>query len=185
VDEPDVVKTDGDRIYAVARGRLFVIDARAPKLLGSLDLGEGSGHELLLRGHRLLVVLPPSLGRARSRCRWRALPLRPAPPWRPTSLPPRRRSSTWTWAILRPPKVRSTLTVDGDYVAARLNGAIARVVVSSSPDAVLEPQDARRVTGWLPRAVLAKAGGGPCAGRRTAAPCAARRPSPGWECSPS
>src|SRR4249919_90427 len=50
VDEPDVVKTDGQRIYAIAGGRLYIVDARSPRLLGSLTLGEGYGHELLLRG---------------------------------------------------------------------------------------------------------------------------------------
>src|SRR5213592_1633073 len=41
VDEPDIVKTDGRTIFAVAQGRLFAVDAEAaaPKVVGSLDLG--------------------------------------------------------------------------------------------------------------------------------------------------
>src|SRR5206468_1123123 len=35
IDEPDVVKTDGKRIYALSNGRLYVVDAKDPKILGS------------------------------------------------------------------------------------------------------------------------------------------------------
>src|SRR4051794_13737792 len=57
VDEPDIVKTDGKHIFALAGGRLNAVDARAatPKLLGSLAL-EGYGGDLLLRGKRALVI---------------------------------------------------------------------------------------------------------------------------------
>ncbi|HEY8377785.1 MAG TPA: beta-propeller domain-containing protein, partial [Nannocystis sp.] len=39
VDEPDIVKTDGERILALARGRLHFVDASgvSPVLRGSLD----------------------------------------------------------------------------------------------------------------------------------------------------
>jgi len=56
VDEPDIVKTDGRRVFAIADGRLLALDAGAgePKLVGSLDLAGGSGgHQLLLRGDRV------------------------------------------------------------------------------------------------------------------------------------
>ncbi|MDX6664241.1 MAG: hypothetical protein QOG68_447 [Solirubrobacteraceae bacterium] len=58
VDEPDVVKTDGRYIYAVANGVLHAIDTRGdtPKLVGTLKLDDGYGHELLLHGNRLLVL---------------------------------------------------------------------------------------------------------------------------------
>src|ERR687896_921176 len=55
VDEPDVVKTAGSRIFAVGSGRLHALDADGPRLLGSLDL-DGWGHELFLRGDRLLAI---------------------------------------------------------------------------------------------------------------------------------
>jgi hypothetical protein len=173
VDEPDVVKTDGDRIYAVAGSRLFVIDARAPKLLGSLALGDGYGHELLLRGHRLLVVSRQATVGPQP------VPVEGAPPTARASLAPIASQSTTKIADVdvgdpSAPKLRSSLTVDGDYVAARLNGAIARVVVSSSPLAILQPQDTTRVSGWLPRAVLAK--GGRRTVRRAANCRAVRRP---------
>src|SRR6476620_7914369 len=50
VDEPDVVKTDGTTLFAVANGVLHAVDARAPTpaLLDTLTLDAGWGHELLL-----------------------------------------------------------------------------------------------------------------------------------------
>ena len=48
VDEPDIVKTDGKRLYVMAASTLHVFDVRSgePKLVGSLTL-KGYGHELL------------------------------------------------------------------------------------------------------------------------------------------
>src|SRR5688572_9573337 len=55
VDEPGVVKTAGSRIFAIGGGRLHAVHPDGPRLLGSLEL-EGYGHELLLRGDRLLAI---------------------------------------------------------------------------------------------------------------------------------
>ncbi len=56
VDEPDVVKTDGERIFVVAQDRLFWIDASGtPEVVASLRL-DGWGQQLFLSGDRLLVM---------------------------------------------------------------------------------------------------------------------------------
>ena len=55
VDEPDIVKSAGGRIFAIAGGRLNAVDAGELKLLDSLEL-EGWGHQLLLSGKRVLVI---------------------------------------------------------------------------------------------------------------------------------
>ena len=182
VDEPDVVKTDGGRIYAVSGTKLHVIDARTPKLLGSLELGQGYGHELLLRGKRLLVV-------------WR--PVSPVTPQPVEGGPPSVRSaiapipSSRTTRIAEvdvsdaaAPRVRSTLTVDGDYVAARLNGDIARLVITSSPHVLVEPAAQGRVSGWLPRAVLSRRGRKTVRRASNCRAVAGRRRSRAWGCSP-
>ena len=59
VDEPDIAKTDGSTIFAIAHGKLQAVSAgSSPKLLGTLDLGDGGGYgaQLLLRGNRVIVV---------------------------------------------------------------------------------------------------------------------------------
>ena len=61
VDEPDIVKTDGNRILAVAQGQLHYVDVSGdqPQYLGSVDLvgesGSGWGQEIFIRGDRAMV----------------------------------------------------------------------------------------------------------------------------------
>ena len=61
VDEPDIIKTDGNRILAVAQGRLHYVDVSGdqPRYLGSVDLvGEsdsGWGQEIFIRDDRAMV----------------------------------------------------------------------------------------------------------------------------------
>src|SRR5829696_1372032 len=54
VDEPDIIKTDGRRIFAVTDRTLRVI-APGGGVTASLAL-DGFGHRLLIRGDRVLVV---------------------------------------------------------------------------------------------------------------------------------
>ena len=58
VDEPDLVKTNGETLFAVANGLLNAVDVGgdAPRLLDTLKLDSGWSHELLLHGDRLLVL---------------------------------------------------------------------------------------------------------------------------------
>lgn len=60
VDEPDTVKTDGTRLYAVVGDEMVVyVDLdTTPRQVGRMPLGEkgGSGHQLLLAGDRVLVL---------------------------------------------------------------------------------------------------------------------------------
>ena len=55
VDEPDVVKAAGGRIFAVAGGQLHAIDAAGPRLLGSL-CSRATRTSCRLHGKRLLVI---------------------------------------------------------------------------------------------------------------------------------
>ena len=61
VDEPDIIKTDGTRILAVAQGRLHYVDVSGdqPRYLGSVDLtsetSRGWGQEIFIRGDRAMV----------------------------------------------------------------------------------------------------------------------------------
>jgi uncharacterized secreted protein with C-terminal beta-propeller domain len=125
VDEPDIVKTDGARILAVAEGRLRYVDVSgpAPRLLGSLALEPGFDHQLLVHGDRALV-LSTGLG-------VEPLPLR-------ESLAPIGLTGTvLTEVDVSSPdalRIVRTLTVDGTYLSARLVSSTARVVLRSTPD---------------------------------------------------
>ena len=152
VDEPDIVKTDGTRIFAVAGQQLHAIDARAatPRLLGSLELPTYGG-ELLLRGNRLLVIS------------WAPGPVELPPSQSAQSAPdiayPYRIATLITQIDVSDPaamRIVKTETVDGSYVSARLNGPTARIVLTSPPAAIDydAPVLAERARGWLPRATF-------------------------------
>ena len=61
VDEPDIIKTDGNRILAVTLNRMHYVDVSGdqPRYRGSVDLTSGStwgwGQEIFIRGDRALV----------------------------------------------------------------------------------------------------------------------------------
>jgi beta propeller domain-containing protein len=135
VDEPDLVKSDGRRLFALANGSLHAIEVNhdTPVLAGSLTLA-GSPAELLVRGDRVLVI-----GSAAT-----ATP-QPGPPGvvADAAVPEDAggQQVQLTEVDVSDPmrmRVARTLTVAGVYVSARLTGATARVVLSSPPDL---PQD--------------------------------------------
>ncbi|MGH9001719.1 MAG: beta-propeller domain-containing protein, partial [Acidimicrobiia bacterium] len=134
VDEPDIVKTDGRRIFTVANGRLqaLVVEDGRHRLAGSLLLpGNGGDHELLLAGDRLLV---------RSST-WVAEAAKVAPGFAEGGValdmiaPGRNRTLLTLVDVSDPaaPTVVSTYEVDGHVLGARLVGDVARVVTSASP----------------------------------------------------
>ncbi len=57
IDEPDIVKTDGRTVFAIANGRLYAVDVTGatPRVVGSLDVG-GNPVDMLLTDGGLIVV---------------------------------------------------------------------------------------------------------------------------------
>ncbi|MFQ5967837.1 MAG: beta-propeller domain-containing protein [Acidimicrobiia bacterium] len=128
VDEPDFVKTDGNRILAIAQGRLHYIDVTGskPRLRGSLNLEQGWGQQMLLSGDRLLLmatlhsydIYPAAeIGIAPS----------PYPATPITLIQEVDLSDPEGMEVVR------TLRIDGAYLSARLVDDIARIVVRSVP----------------------------------------------------
>ena len=132
VDEPDMVKTDGSRLYVMTASRLHIFDLRSgePKLTGSLGL-RGFGHQILVSGDRVLALTTyyddP------------ALEPQPKPEARTATMPaywggePATRLFEIDVSDAAAPKLLNTLTVEGFYVSARLRDSVARVVVSTPP----------------------------------------------------
>jgi len=134
IDEPDVVKTDGRHVYVAADRTLRVIDVTgdAPRLVGSLTLGGGYAHQLLIRGTRALVLSTVSAPIAIDV----APELRPGTAKAAIAPTPGRSTVLLTEVDLTDPaapKVARTMTLDGDYVDARMVDGTVRVVVSSTP----------------------------------------------------
>jgi hypothetical protein len=121
VDEPDVIKTDGRRIFAVTDKTLRVLKPGGG-VTGTLAL-DGFDHRLMLRGDRILVIA--SQGASANS---------------PIGVPiaPRVAPLTSTTIVTEidvsgAPKVMRTMTIPGRFVDARQNGATARLVIDSVP----------------------------------------------------
>jgi uncharacterized secreted protein with C-terminal beta-propeller domain len=124
VDEPDLVKTNGRTLFAVANGKLNAVDVdgRRPRLLDSLKLDGVMSHELLLHGNRVLVLSRGGY--------W----IEPLPAVAARMGPYMPSESVLTEVDVSNPaalRVVRTLTLDGSYVAARLVGGAARIVTAS------------------------------------------------------
>jgi uncharacterized secreted protein with C-terminal beta-propeller domain len=127
-DEPDIVKTDGNRIVTVSQGTLRVVDAGTRRQTGKLDLG-GADVNLLLAGDKALVLVPGGYGRYR--VGKVASPIADGPQLLLVDL-------TGT------PRVLSTYSGEGILVDARQTGSTARVVLRSAPRITLpEPMTAK------------------------------------------
>ena len=185
VDEPDLVKTDGRHIFAIAGDALHAIDARAetPRLVGSLALGTASDGQLLRYGSRALIVSSTAV--------------RPPPAIREQA-PEQRAGVLLTEVDLSDPahmRVVRTQVVDGMYVSARLTGATARVVITAAPLALEVPPPDGPVTdeqlrgryarfvrragsvSWRPSSLTRRGRHGPVVRRAAVACSAIRRPA--------
>ncbi|HVE68231.1 MAG TPA: beta-propeller domain-containing protein [Solirubrobacteraceae bacterium] len=127
VDEPDIVKLDDRRMFSVVEGTLRAIDLTGdrPRVTARLAVA-GEDHELLLHGERL-IVLGQDWDDAET---VRMLEVDVSQP-----------------SVLR---VLRGITVPGSYLSARVNGAVARVVLSTDSPNVYSKEAIRRAR-WLPR----------------------------------
>ena len=107
VDEADLVKTDGRRIFVVSSGLLLVVDAASRQIEGSAQLAEGYAAEMLLDGDDLLVVMNAYEG--------------------PVTVVQRVQMDGYR------PRVMETLRIDGAYVSTRSIDGVARVVTRHDP----------------------------------------------------
>lgn len=140
VDEPDLVKTDGQRIVAVAGTSLHVIDASGgePVLVGSLELpDEAWGGRLLLDGDRALVLVDQPVYYAVDDVAVSDV-AGDVPPGRPGGEYQVPRAMILEVDLSDPahPAVVGTLSVEGAIVDARQVGSTARIVVRSTPDSL-------------------------------------------------
>ncbi|MER6825902.1 beta-propeller domain-containing protein [Streptosporangium sp. NPDC000563] len=122
VDEPDLVKTDGERVVVVNRGVLRVVDAATRKVTGTLRLVDAeqawAPADLLVSGDRALVLFSGG-----GIIPYGATAKRPASPGPRYVLVD----------LSEKPKVIGSLTPDGAHVDARMVGSTVRVVVRSQP----------------------------------------------------
>ena len=136
IDEPDVVKTDGRRIVVATQNQVQIVDVTGPEptLVAMIGLGEHWGSRLLLHGDRVFVfssrwdVIVPfehdADGALEVGGAW------PEPAWGPTTEVVEIDMAGSTPSIVR------RLSIEGDYVSARMTEDVVRIVTSSRPRAI-------------------------------------------------
>lgn len=124
VDEPDLVKTDGSRVFTVAEGRLQIIDAASRKAVHRLKLPEAFQNpaDLLVSGDRALLLSSGFRHTGRPLVRTDLLPS------------PGAGELNILYVDLAAPKVLGELDAEASLVDARQVGSVARLVLRTSPD---------------------------------------------------
>ncbi|MCP4085021.1 MAG: hypothetical protein GY745_08225 [Actinomycetia bacterium] len=126
VDEPDIVKTNGELIIALAQNRLHMVDAERAEHLGSVELVDGWGSQLFLAGDKVLAM----------RTQWGGFPM-PTDAATSRIAPEFETEHTVITSIdisdPSNPQVDGELHVDGMWVSARAVDGTARLVLRSSP----------------------------------------------------
>ena len=143
VDEPDIIKTDGRTVFSVSDAKLRAVDVTgaAPRLVGTLALDGAYGHQLLLRGDRLLVMSSSYGG----------MPMASDVIISASQVVISEIDVSDPAAL----KVRRTMTMEGALVDGRMTGGTARVVVSASPGAIRPAAVGRAsLRAFVPRTVL-------------------------------
>ena len=139
VDEADIVKTDGERIFVVSDNKLVVVSISDRSVIGSLDIGSelsdfggfaANSSELFIDGNNLILIyqswVDTSLGQAS--LGQDRLELNPTLS---------RSSNVPSTLIARidltesNPQIVDTLQIEGQYVSARSVGSVARVIVDN------------------------------------------------------
>ena len=127
IDEPDMVKTDGDRIVVLADGELIVVDVSGeePVETGRLAMGDIAAQGLFLSGDKALLF-----GSA-----WDHGPVPLGEPGVDTIAPV---SMTPTVQIVEvdiggDPEVVRKMTVDGMFISGRMVDDSVRLVLTSGP----------------------------------------------------
>ena len=129
VDEPDIVKTDGDRIVAVSGSTLFLVSVDGERLdvRGSLDLAFWT-QDLFLDGDRVIAIANGGFD---------PMPLiEESIEFDVGVIAPQTAVLTVTEidiSDLDDPELTRTLRIDGRYVSSRMVDGAVRLVVSSGP----------------------------------------------------
>ena len=174
VDEADIVKTDGERIYIVASGELVVVDVGSRSVVGSVAVPSGDRAELFLDGNDLLLINQGWFEGEGFDDEVVPLAVEDDAYYPGTS----RTTVTRITIDGDTPRILETLSTNGDYVSARAVDGTARIVIRSNPqhsfpfvypagengeeraqksnrDALLDSQ----LNDWLPRYTLGDADG--------------------------
>jgi uncharacterized secreted protein with C-terminal beta-propeller domain len=119
IDEPDIVKTDGNRIVAVAQSRVHLVGLDGGSMTLRKTLPDTMVRNVFLSGERALVFSGQT-----------AQSFQPGLQWAGQQAV----LTMYDISNLGDPKLIATMTIDGDVLDARMMGTQVRVVTVASPD---------------------------------------------------
>ncbi len=138
IGEPDIIKTDGDRILVVSDNRLSFVDISGdePALTDQITLPEGWGHELFFAGDRALLFTNTGS--------WGVpMPVEPISDtideitiddyYRPDSYAPAALVLEVDLSDSNNLSIAASMRIEGQYLSARAFGDTVRLAVSSGP----------------------------------------------------
>jgi len=142
VDEADIIKTDGERVFIVANNELVVVDVDRREVIGTVPVVAGWNPELFLSGDDVLLVTTSWFGNDQFPQPVPAVEsgisveedsveedLAIEPYFQDTSGTIVTRLSVSD----NGPEILETLMIEGDYVSSRGIDGVARVIIRSSP----------------------------------------------------
>jgi len=126
VDEPDMVKTDGERIVVLAGEGLIVADVTGeePQITGRARFDDHNIQSMFLSGDKVLLLGSGSTT------------FRPVPAGDAEVRPPRFETPTAQFLevdISGDPKIVRVVTIDGRFISGRMIGDSVRLVLESGP----------------------------------------------------
>ena len=126
VDEPDIVKTDGERIVLISEGELIVVNVAGaePVETGRLTVGDFSVQSLFLFGDKALLFgsiwSHHPIPLAESDAAFAPVPGTPT-------------MQILEVAVGGDPEIERTMTIDGAFVSGRMVEDVVRLVLTSAP----------------------------------------------------
>ena len=138
VDEPDIIKTDGERILVVNNGILtyITVDGSQGTKTDQIEIGDGWGHELFISGNRALlftngggyedvIILEDTAGDSEEMAASMPMPSAYFPTANVIEI-----DLTNPYNL----EVVGKMQIDGNYLSARLVGNTVRMAVNSAPN---------------------------------------------------
>lgn len=133
VDEPDILKTDGKRVFAIASGRVFVLNATDGKPERKAELDVKLAQSMLLRGDRLVVFSAHNTQGIRGD--GQPVPAIVEGPFMPgNSVGAKTTISVFDVRDVAAPKKLRSVEIDGAFVDARMVGSVVRSVTEWTPE---------------------------------------------------
>jgi beta propeller domain-containing protein len=133
VDEADIVKTDGERVFIVANGQLVIVDVASRSVVGSVAVPSGDRAELFIDGDDVLLV-NQSYGYNGDVVFEDGVSIEEDIAIAPGGFGGGSTTTITRIAIVgNSPRIIETLSAEGDYVSARAVDGVARIIVRSNP----------------------------------------------------